>query len=380
MTQKSNQLQVLLEKYHQTVFRPGLGELREIEAKLKLKPNAQPKFCKPRPVPYAVKVKLGETLERMVIEGNLEKIDYSEWATQIVAVMKPDGSVRVCGDYKVTLNPCLEVNQHPLPRIEECFQTMNGGKKFTKLDLAQAYNQVQLEEASREQTVINTHKGLYCWKRLPYGVASSPAIFQEIMDKIFHGLSHVVWYLDDILVSGTTEQEHLKNLEEVFKQLEKYGLRVRKSKCTFFQDSVEYLGHVIDKEGVKPVKEKIEAVVAAKSPVNIEQLQSFLGMVNYYGKFIPNLSTIAAPLNQLRRKDVPWKWTKKEEGAYQRLKEQLSSAKVLVHYNPKLPLKLDCDGSSVGIGAVLSHIMETGEEKPIAYASRSLTKAEQYYS
>ena len=103
-------------------------------------------------------------------------------------------------------------------------------------------------------------------------------------------------------------------------------------------------------------------------------------MVNYYGKFIPNLSTIAAPLNQLRRKDVQWKWTKKEEGAYQRLKEQLSSAKVLIHYNPKLPLKLDCDASSVGIGAVLSHITETGEEKPIAYASRSLTKAERNYS
>ena len=174
-------------------------------------------ICKPRPVPYAVKVKLGETLERMVMEGNLEKIDYSEWATPIVAVMKPDGSVRACGDYKVTLNPCLEVNQHPLSRIEECFKTMNDGKKFTKLDLAQACNQVQLEEASRELTVINTHKSLYRWKRLPYGVASSPAIFQEIMDKILHGLSHVVWYLDDILVSGTTEQEHLKNLEEVFK-------------------------------------------------------------------------------------------------------------------------------------------------------------------
>ena len=215
--QKSNQLQVLLEKYDQTVFKHGLGELREIKAKLKLNPSTQPKFCKPHPVPYTVKVKLRETLERVVMEGNLEKIDYSEWATPIVAVMKPDGSVLVCGDYKVTLNHCLKVNEHPLPRIEECFQTMNGGKKFTKLELAQAYNQVQLEEALSELTVINTHKGLYHWKRLPYGIDSSNAIFQEMMDKIFHGLLHVVWYLDDILVSGTTEQEHLKNLEEVFK-------------------------------------------------------------------------------------------------------------------------------------------------------------------
>ena len=107
-------------------------------------------------------------------------------------------------------------------------------------------------------------------------------------------------------MSGTTEQEHLKYLKEVFKRLEKYGLRVKKSKCTFFQDSVEYLGYVIDKEGVRPVKEKIKAMVTAKSPVNIEQLQSSLGMVNYYGKFIPNLSTIAATLNQLRRKGFPW--------------------------------------------------------------------------
>ena len=137
---------------------------------------------------------------------------------------------------------------------------------------------------------------------------------------------------------------------------------------------------MIDKDGVRPVKEKIEAVVAAKTPVNIEWLQSFFGMANYYGKFIPNLSTIAALLNQLRRKDAQCKWTQKEEGVYQRLKKQLSSAKVLIHYNPKLPLKLDCNALSVRIGEVLSHIMETGEEKQIAYASRSLTKVEQNYS
>jgi hypothetical protein len=375
-----DQVQALCKKYDETVFKPGLGKLKEIKASLKLKQNTQPKFCKPRPVPYAVKPKLEATLEKMVAEGNIEKVDYSEWATPIVAVVKPDGSVRVCGDYKVTVNPCLEVNQHPLPRIEDCFQAMNRGKKFTKLDLAQAYNQVPLEEVAKELTTINTHLGLYRWNRLPYGVASSPAIFQEIMDKILHGTQHTVWYLDDILITGETEQEHLQNLNEVLRQLEKYGLCVRKRKCTFFQESVQYLGYTIDSEGFRPVQEKVEAIVSAKEPESIEQLQSFLGMVNYYGKFIPKLSTITAPLNRLRQKGIPWRWAEKEKAAYAALKKQLSSAKVLVHYDPALSLKLDCDASAVGIGAVLSHVMRNGEEKPIAYASRSLNKAERNYS
>ena len=375
-----DQLRGMLDKYVDTVFKPGLGEVKGIQASLKVKPNTQAKFCKPRSVPYAVRPKLEESLERMVEEGNLRKVDYSEWATPIVPVVKPDGTVRVCGDYKVTLNPCLEVKQHPLPRAEECFQMMNGGERFTKLDLAQAYNQITLDEASRELTTIHTHKGLYRWNRLPYGVASSPAIFQEIMDKVLHGLHHVAWYLDDIIITGATEEEHLQNLEEVLRRLERYGLRVRMKKCKFFQDSVEYLGHVIDKEGIHPVEKKVEAIVSAKTPENIEQLQSFLGMVNYYGKFIPNLSTIAAPLNRLRQKNVHWKWTEEEDKACKALKKLLGSAKVLVHYNPKLPLKLDCDASSVGIGAVLSHIQRDGSERPIAYASRSLTKAERNYS
>ena len=125
-------------------------------------------------------------------EGNIDKVEISDWATLIVPVMKPDGSVRIYGDYKVTLNSHLQVPQHPIPRAEECFHAVNGGKKFTKLDLAQAYNQIMLDEASKQLTTINIHFGLYCWCRLPFGVAASPEIFQGIMDKVLHGLNHVV--------------------------------------------------------------------------------------------------------------------------------------------------------------------------------------------
>ena len=279
-------LQTLLDKYSKTVFKPGLGKLRGITAKLTLRPEAIPKFHKPRPMPYAMRPKVEATLTQMVKEGNIEKVECSDWATPVVPVMKPDGSVRICGDYKVTLNPCLQVPQHPIPRAEECFHAVNGGKKFTKLDLAQAYNQIMLDEASKQFTIMNTHWGLYRWCRLPFGVAASPAIFQGIMDKVLHGLNYVVWYLDDILVSGENDQQHLENLAEVLNRLEKYGLRGRLSKCQFFQDSVEYLGHEISQEGIRPLEKKVEAIKQAPTPKTVEQLESFLGMIkNLYPTF-----------------------------------------------------------------------------------------------
>ena len=341
------QLQQLLDKYADTIFKPGLGKMNGITAHLTLKPDSQPKMFKPRPVPYALKAQIETVLDRMETEGSLEKIDHCEWATPVIPVIKPDGTVRICGDFKVTLNPCLQVPQHPLPRIEDCFHAMTGGKKFSKVDLSQAYNQIMLDEESMNLTTISTHQGLYRWCRLPYGVASSPAIFQGTIDQVLQGLEGVVWYMDDILVTGRTDEEHLKHLNDVLARLEKHGLRGRKEKCAFFKDSAEYLGHIIDRNGIKPVQKKVEALLDAPAPTNVGQLGSFLGMINYYGRFIPNLSTLAAPLHRLRQKNVPWKWGTEEKVAFEQLKAALASTKVLVHYDPKLPVKLDCDGSEL---------------------------------
>lgn len=167
------------------MFKPGLGELKGMTAHLQLKAEATPKFFKPRIIPYAVKPKLEKALVATVKEGNLERVEYCDWGTPVIPVVKPDGTVRVCGDYKVTLNAQLKVPQYPLPRVEDCFQAMNGGKHFTKIDLAQAYNQVPLDAKSSKLTMKNTHRGLYKWTWLPHGIASSPAIFQEIMDKYY---------------------------------------------------------------------------------------------------------------------------------------------------------------------------------------------------
>ncbi|CAC5424362.1 Uncharacterized protein K02A2.6 [Mytilus coruscus] len=156
----------------------------------------------PRPIPYALRDKVADEIKRLKKQGILEKIKFSEWGAPIVPVMKPDGSVRICGDYKVTINSCLEVPQYPLPKAEDLFSRLNGGKKFSKLDLSQAYQQLLLCENSRNLVTINTHLGLYRYTRLPFGAASSPAIFQEFMDKVLEGLDGVGCILDDLIITG----------------------------------------------------------------------------------------------------------------------------------------------------------------------------------
>jgi hypothetical protein len=294
--------------------------------------------------------------------------------------MKPSGAVRICGDFKVTVNPQIKVDQYPLPRPEELFASLNGGQQFTKLDFSEAYLQVELDEEAQKYLVINTHKGLYRYKRLPFGVSSAPAIFQQVMDQVVQGLKGVACYLYDPVITGRTREEHLQHLEVVLKRIKDYGFRIRKEKCTFLQDSVEYLGHIIDNMGIRPSPKKVEAILQAPAPKDQSQLRSFLGGVNYFGKFIGRLADLSAPLNRLLRQDVLWTWSKETEEAFRKLKEALASMDVLVHYDPKQTVGLACDASSVGIGAVLFHRYPDGSERPIAYASKTLTQAERNYS
>lgn len=251
---------------------------------------------------------------------------------------------------------------------------------FTKLDLRQAYLQLQLEEDSKKYTTINTHQGLYQYNRLPFGIASAPAIFQRLMDMLFQGIPGVVCYLDDILVTGTSKENHLHNLSLVLQKLEKHQFTLKKSKCTFMAQTVEYLGHQVDQHGIRPLPEKVEAITKAPVPKNVQELRSFLGLLNYYGKFIPNLSRILQPLNQLLKDKQKWSWTKECTDAFQQAKAQLASAKVLTHYDPTLPITLAADASAYGIGAVISHTYQDGTERPIAFTSRTLTPSERNYA
>ena len=191
---------------------------------------------------------------------------------------------------------------------------------------------------------------------------------------------YVFIYIDDILVTGATEEEHLDNLEAVFSRLEQAGYRLKRQKCAFLLPSIEYLGHIITEEGLKPSKKKVEAIIDAPTPIDVSQLRSFLGLMNYYRKFLPNLSSVLAPLHRLLHKEVKWSWGKEQEFSFKEAKKLLTYSQLLVHFDPDKNLVLTCDASPYGIGAVLSHL-EDGTEKPIYYASpRSLAIPERGYS
>ena len=297
-TQVQDTLQDVLAK-HKAVFGPELGCVQGITAKLHVDPQASPRFCRARNVPYALRSCIEQELHRLEIAGIIERVEFAEWASPIVPVSKPDGSVRICRDYKTTVNRVAKLDPYPIPRIEDLFASLAGGKLFTKLDLAHAYQQIPLDE---QFVVINTHKGLFQYNRLPFGVASAEAIFQKVMESILQDIEHATIYIDDILVMGRTEIEHLQHLTDVLTLLGNAGIRLKKDKCAFMLPSVEYFGHTISAEGLQPTSEKIRAITAVPTSKDVSQLKSFLGLINYYSKFLPRLSHVLAPLYKLLQK------------------------------------------------------------------------------
>ena len=227
-------------------------------------------------MPFAYREKVEAELVKLESLGIISPVQFSNWAAPIVPVAKKDNTVRLRGDYKITVNQASSVDSYPLPRVEEFFARLAGGKQFSKLDLSQAYLQLPLDEKSKEYVTINTHKGLYRYNRLPFGVSSAPGIFQRCMENLLRDIKGVAVYLDDILVTGATTEEHLRNLAAVLARLQAAGLRLNKSKCFFLCDRIVYLGHAIDADGLHPTEDKVKAIKEVPKPRNITELRSFL--------------------------------------------------------------------------------------------------------
>lgn len=368
----------LLQKFRD-VFSTEIGLIKGYQAQVVLKDGVQPVFCRARAVPYALKDPVELELRTLQERGVLEPVLQSDWATPLVTVQKADNMVRLCGDYKITLNPAIKTEHYPLPLVEDIFAVLVGGKFFTVLDLSTAYQQIQVHEDSQKLLTINTHLGLFKCLRMPYGISSAPAIFQSVMDEMLKGLNGVACYLDDVLIAGASIDECLNRVEAVLERFQRHGVRLKEQKCKFFQDSVRYLGHVVDSAGIHPCEEKIEAVKNAPAPTNQTELKAYLGMLTFYSKFIPQMSARLKPLYNLLQKNQPWHWSQTEEKCFQESKRWLTHESVLTFYDPSKPLGLVADASAYGVGAVLFHVVD-GHEKPIAYASRTLSKAEIGYS
>lgn len=327
----------LLHKYR-SLFQPGMSTIKGHKAHIRVKEDTQPIFCRARPVPYALKDKVGAELGRLEREGVITKVESSDWAAPIVIVPKSNGSLRICGDYKVTINRAVEIPPYPLPNTEDLFATLAGGTKFSKLDLAHAFQQVELDETSKEYLTINTHLGLFRYNKLPFGVSSAPAIFQSIMDQILQGLEGVVCRGDDILIKAGSDKEHLGVLHKTCQRLEDHAVHLGKEKCHFLEDSVEFMGHIIDRDGLHQMPSKVEAVMNTPRPTSVTELKAYLGLLNYYGRFLPDMATTLHPLHFLLRKGVDWKWTEDCTQAFQCSKDTLMNSKLVVHYDPKRPL------------------------------------------
>lgn len=215
----------LLDKY-KDVFMGPIGTIKGFVGSIVLKQGAQPVFCKARPVPYALKDKVEKELKELESAGVLYPVRESQWATPVVAVLKSDGeAVRLCGDYHVSLNPCITTAHYLLPLPEDVFASLAGGTCFSVLDLSKAYLQLRMDDLSQELLTINTHLGLFRCTRLSFGVASAPAIFQSVMDRVLAGLEGTVCCLDDVLIAGKTEHECLRRTEQVLQRLRKHGIR-----------------------------------------------------------------------------------------------------------------------------------------------------------
>eukprot|EP00057_Strongylocentrotus_purpuratus_P011260 XP_011665734.1 PREDICTED: uncharacterized protein K02A2.6-like [Strongylocentrotus purpuratus] len=266
-----NDVSSLMADYKE-LFAPELGKLKGVEVDLDIDEGASPRFLKARPVPFALRNRLDEELDRLLANDIIEPVQYSNWAAPIVPIVKGDGSIRVCGDYKTTINSAARSDTYPIPRVEELFARLANGKQFSKLDLSHAYQQLVLSEKSRELVTINTHRGLFRYKRLPFGVSTAPSVFQRTMESLLAGIPGVAVYLDDLLITGESTEEHIKNLKRVLDVLHEAGLRLKKEKCAFLKDEVDCLGHTITAKGLHPTGDKVEAIPKAPEPTNVKEV------------------------------------------------------------------------------------------------------------
>ena len=364
----------------QDVFAENNPGVKGVKAHIELKEDATPKFRRARSVPLALREKVSAELDKMIKRGTLVPTKTSEWASPMVTIAKPDGGVRLCADYTGTLASQINTECYPLPKPEELFGVMSGGKVYASLDLRHSYEQLELDEASKAPLTVNTIKGLMRYSRLPYGISSAGAIVQRAMEELLAGMENVHCFVDDIIVRSDDMKSHLSTLRELFKRFRAAGVRLKKPKCNFADEKVKFLGFIVGKDGRAVDKERIRAVVDMPIPTSVTELRCWIGMVRFYDRFVPGLSGMADPLHQLLKKDQEWTWGPEQQKAVQQIKECLTTAPVLQHYDPARELVLATDAGPNGLGACLAHRDENGQEHPIAYASRSLSKAERNYS
>ncbi|GJV12054.1 putative nucleotidyltransferase, ribonuclease H [Tanacetum coccineum] len=354
---------------------PGLPPTRQVEFQIDLVPGAAPVARAPYRLAPSEMKELSEQLKELSDKGFIRPSS-SPWGAPVLFVKKKDGSFRMCIDYR-ELNKLTVKNRYPLPRIDDLFDQLQGSSVYSKIDLRSGYHQLRVREEDIPKTAFRTRYGHYEFQVMPFGLTNAPAIFMDLMNRVCKPYldKFVIVFIDDILIYSKNKQEHEEHLKLILELLKKEELYAKFSKCEFWIPKVQFLGHVIDSEGIHVDPAKIESIKDWTSPKSPTEIRQFLGLAGYYRRFIEGFSKIAKPMTKLTQKKVKFEWGDKQEAAFQLLKQKLCSAPILALPEGSEDFIAYCDASKKGLGAVLMQ-----REKVISYASRQLKIHEKNYT
>lgn len=375
-SQYKQQLNELVERYADVFALPDdkMSVNNFYSQKIRMTDNS-PTYIKNYRTPHTQKEEIRRQVDKLR-ENELIEPCASNYNSPLILVPKKstDGTQkwRMCLDYRA-VNKKLVADKFPLPRIDDILDNLGRAVLFSVMDLYSGFHQIPLDEESRDITAFSTENGSYRWKVLPFGLNISPNSFMRMMHMAFTGISadKLFIYVDDIIVLGKSESDHLNNLEATLERCRKRNLKINPEKCKFFRTEVLFLGHLCTANGIKPDPSKFHSIKNYPTPTDGEAVRRFVAMANYYRKFIPDFSTISIPLNQLTKKNVIFKWTSEQEKSFRKIINILSNPIILAYPNYEQQFTLTVDASKQGCGAVLSQ-----NEIPIAFASKSFTRAE----
>ena len=360
-----------------------LGTIKAAKHRIDLEEGAQPVYQPPYRAGHRARGIEKAEIGRMLQEGVIEPAS-SEWASPVVLVPKKDGTLRFCVDYR-RLNKLTRRDSYPIPRMDECIDSLGDATVFTTLDCNSGYWQVEVDEPDRDKTTFTSHMGLFRFIRMPFGLKNAPATFQRAVDIV---LSRVKWqyalvYLDDVIIYSKTLREHFTHLRTILDLLQEAGVSLKLPKCHFFQASVDYLGHVIRPGKLEVSTRTCDAIKRAKPPTTQTGIRSFIGLCNVFRRFVPNFARIATPLNRKLEKGQPFNFevlTDPEYAAFEELKRRLVSPPILALPKRDGQYKLDTDACDTQVGSTLLQDQGGGDFHPVGYWSRALTKQEREYT
>ena len=345
---------------HRYMFNTDLSELGETDVYHHEidTGNNPPVRCPPYRASPQVKAEIERQTEEM-LKNNIIEPSTSVWNSPVVLVRKRDGKYRFAVDYR-RLNRVTKPISYPLPNLNDVFDAIGqaNAQYFSTLDLSSGFWQIPLHENSKHKSAFVTHEGVFQWRRMPFGLMNAPMSFQMVMSQVLRGLhwKNVLVYVDDILIFSHTLEEHLQHLSQVFDRLHKANLTLKPSKCQFCVKSVKYLGHVLSKDGVQVDDSKVKIVREHPVPKDQKQVRQFLGLCNYYRKFLQNYAKITVPLNALLQNDTPFEWNNDCQSAFETLKNALTTAPILAYPDMSKPFVLTCDASGTAIGYILGQL------------------------